>query len=174
MPASHGTIVLFGGPAGAGKSTLARAWCATRATAAHIELDAIRGLIVSGLADPQKRGARQDEQYRLSVAAACGLAQTFAQAGVDVAVDDVLEPAAFEQLWRPLLAALDWRVVIVLPTLAETLARSAARGKRVLERHTRRQHERCSAWPAARRIDTTGLSVAAGLRLVEAALADAG
>jgi chloramphenicol 3-O-phosphotransferase len=174
VPESPGKVVLFGGPAGAGKSTVARAWCAARETAAHVELDAVRGLIVSGLADPQKPGRRQDEQYMLSAAATCGLARTFADAGVDVAVDDVLEPDAFEQVWRPLLDGLDWRIVIVLPALEETLARSTAREKRVLQEHTRRQHERCSAWPAADRIDTTGLSVADSLRLVEAALAEAG
>ena len=35
-------LVPFGGPAGAGKSTLARTWCAARERAVHIELDAVR------------------------------------------------------------------------------------------------------------------------------------
>ena len=84
--------MLFGGPAGAGKSTLARLWCSTRVRAVHVELDAVHELIVQGLAEPQEPGALQDEQYRTAVAAACDLARTFAEAGYDVAVDDVLEP----------------------------------------------------------------------------------
>lgn len=47
-----GRMVMFTGPAGAGKSTLARAWCATRPRAVDVELDEMRHLIVSCLADP--------------------------------------------------------------------------------------------------------------------------
>ena len=117
-------LALFGGPAAAGKSTLARAWCATHERAVHVELDAVRDLIVAGRADPHRPGVLQYEQYQLSVAACVNLARTFLAAGYDVAVDDVLPPDAFERDWRPLLAGLDWRVVIVLPTLEETLRRS--------------------------------------------------
>ena len=87
-------MVLFGGPAGAGKSTLARAWCQTRQLAAHIELDEITSLIVSGLVDPQESGDCQEEQYRLTVEATCMLARTFAGGGCDVAIDDVLARSA--------------------------------------------------------------------------------
>ena len=167
----HGRVVLFGGPAGAGKSTLARAWCATRERAAHVELDEVRRLIVAGLADPQEPNDTQAEQYGVSVAATCALGSAFAAAGYDVAVDDVLEPETFERYWRAELEGLDWSIVIVLPSLEETLARSAAREKRVQERHTRDQHRACSGWPASARIDTTGLSVAESLRLVEDAVA---
>ena len=59
-------MVLFTGPAGAGKSTLTGAWCATRLRAAHIELDKVRHLIVSGLTDPQVPGPLQAEQYGTS------------------------------------------------------------------------------------------------------------
>jgi chloramphenicol 3-O-phosphotransferase len=166
-----GKTVLFGGPAGAGKSTLARAWCATRSKAVHVELDAVRSLIVSGLADPQAEGDLQAEQYEVSVAAVCELARAFAAAGYDVAIDDVLEPDVFARSWRPRLHDLDWRLVVVVPSLAETLARSSSRRKRVLDRHTREQHRRCSSWPPRLRVDTTGLSVAASLELVEEALA---
>ncbi len=163
-------LALFGGPAGAGKSTLARAWCETRARAVHVELDAIWALIVAGRADPQQPSELQGQQYTLSVAACIGLARAFLDAGYDVAVDDVLPPDAFEREWRPLLAGVDWRVVIVLPTLGETLQRSRSRTKRVLEYHTRGQHRASEGWPATCRVDTTGLSVEASLALVCAVL----
>jgi predicted kinase len=72
---SKGIVVLLGGPAGAGKSTLARAWCATRAQAAHVELEEIRHLIISGRADPQGPGELQAAQYQLGVEATCALAR---------------------------------------------------------------------------------------------------
>ncbi len=159
-------IVLFGGPAGAGKTTIAREWCAKRSRAAHIELDDIRGLIVSGLADPQQGGAVQDGQYELSVEAVCNLAATFADAGYDVALDDVFEPDAFERYWRQRLEDRDWQLVILLPSLGETMKRSLGRTKRVLEMHTREQHRRSAKWPSSIRIDTTSLSVEASLALV--------
>ena len=166
-PAS--VLLLLGGPAGAGKSTLARAWCLSRANAAHVQLDEVRHLIVAGHADPQRPGPLQSDQYTLSVRASLALARTFFEGGYDVAVDDVLEPAGFERDWRPLLHGLNWRIVIVLPVLEEVLRRSRAREKRVLEAHTRAQHAACAAWPAAHRIDTTGLTVEESLALVRRA-----
>lgn len=157
-------VVLFGGPAGAGKSTLARAWCATRKRAVHVQLDEVRQLVVRGLADPQSPGELQAEQYALSVEATCALARVFAAGGYDIAIDDVLEPEAFERWWLPRLDGLAWKVAIVLPSLDETLARSRARLKRVLEAHTTSQHAACSRWLPAHRIDTTGLTVEESLR----------
>jgi chloramphenicol 3-O-phosphotransferase len=170
MLGGNGRLVFVGGPAGAGKSTLARAWCATRERAVHLQLDHVRELIVAGRADPQQPGTLQGEQYAISVRACVAIARVFLRGGYDVAIDDVLEPAAFERDWRPALAALDWRLVIVLPSLTETLRRSAAREKRVQARHSRAQHAACAAWPAELRIDTSGLSVEASLALLELVL----
>jgi predicted kinase len=161
-----GQVVLFGGPAGAGKSTLARAWCATRSQAAHIQLDEIRNLILSGLADPQEEGELQEAQYRLSVEATCALARAFATCGCDVAIDDVVEPGAFERYWRPALNDLPWKLIVILPTLETTIARSRQREKRVRKEHIRTQHARCAEWNETVRIDTTDLDPDQSLRLV--------
>lgn len=162
----NGIVVLFGGPAGAGKSTLARAWCATRPQAAHIELDEVRHLIISGRVDPQEPGKVQATQYELSVRATCAAARAFANGGCDVAVDDVLEPEAFDRYWRPALDGLQWELVVVLPSLEETLARSGSRKKRVKEEHSRTQHAECSKWDATVCLDTSGLDVEQSLALV--------
>jgi chloramphenicol 3-O-phosphotransferase len=163
--------VLFGGPAGAGKSTLARAWCQTRPLATHVELDEIRHLIISGLADPQEFSDLQEEQYRLSVEAACALARIFAVNGYDVAIDDVFEPDAFTRYWSPQLTNLPWTLVVLLPELEVVLARSAQREKKVIASHTQTQHRRCAEWPSELRIDTTGLSISESLTLVQEHLA---
>ena len=98
-------MIMFAGPAGAGKSSLARAWCATRPRAVHVELDEVRHLIVSGLADPQVPGPLQAEQYDTSVAACYTLVREFVGSGYDVAVDDAVDPKGFERPWRPRLGA---------------------------------------------------------------------
>ena len=125
-----GKIVLIGGPAGAGKSTLAAEWCATRGRAVHIELDKIRDLIVAGRADPQGAGEVFGEQYDLSVEACVRLAATFAVAGYDVAIDDVLEPPAFERVWAPALSGIPYTLLILMPELDEVLMRARGREKR--------------------------------------------
>ena len=160
-----GITLLFGGPARAGKSTLARAWCETRPRAVHIELDSIRALIVAGFADPQSLGPEQADQYAVSVSACAELARVFAGAGYDVAIDDVLQPEAFDALWLPALEGLSWQIIVVLPGLDETLRRSTGRTKRVLEVRTREQHAASLAWPEHLRLDTTGLSVEESLAL---------
>ena len=89
------------------------------------------------------------------------MARTFAAAGFDVAVDDVLEPEAFNALWLPelLTCPAAWRVVIVLPPIDEVLSRSRSRPKRVAEEITRRQHVACASWAIEWRLDTTGETV---------------
>jgi predicted kinase len=158
-------LVLFGGPAGAGKTSLASRWCATRERAVHVQLDEVRSLIVTGLADPRSGGPIVDEQYATAVAACCDLARTFLADGYDVAIDDVLEPDAFEAHWRSHLRDTLFDIVVLLPDLEETLRRSDARPKRVRPEITRQQHEVCQTWPPEVRLDTTDLDIEASLRL---------
>ena len=164
-------LALFGGPAGSGKSTLAKAWSARRERAAHIQLDEIRSLIVVGLADPQKPGDLQAKQFLLSVGASCALAREFINAGYDVAIDDVLSPGrTFDSSWRRYLRGIDWKVVIIHPTLQETLTRSSNRDKRVPDHLVRQHHGATLGWPDRYRVDTTGLTVDGSLALIEEVL----
>lgn len=158
-----GQLVLLAGPAGAGKSTLAKAWCATRAVAAHVQLDSVRELIVSGLVDAREDShPRQPELWRTAVSATCALATSFAERGIDVVVDDVLEPNA-APLWSPLLRGLPARLVVILPSLDTVLDRGRSRAKDVPGHIVRRQHQESRAWPAARTLDTTGQTVTESL-----------
>jgi hypothetical protein len=52
-----------------------------------------------------------------------------------------------------------WKLVIISPSLDETLARSSKRDKTVLKEHTRTQHARWAEWDAVRRINPTGLNL---------------
>jgi chloramphenicol 3-O-phosphotransferase len=163
---------MFAGPAGVGKSSLARAWCATRPRAVHVELDEVRHLIVSGLADPQVPGPLQAEQYDTSVAACCTLVREFVGSGYDVAVDDAVDPKGFERLWRPRLGGIKYSVVVVRPSLEAALERGAGRSKRVRPDLVCEQHAAASRWPTRRTIDTTGQSVEESLQNARRLIAD--
>jgi hypothetical protein len=80
-----------------------------------------------------------------------------------VAIDDVLEPKAFEEHWRPGLDGASFSMLMVLPSLEDTLRRSQEREKRVREDITRLQHEACSEWPPHLRLDTSGLNLGESL-----------
>jgi chloramphenicol 3-O-phosphotransferase len=163
---TQAVLLLIGGPAGAGKSTVAVAWCRTRQRAVRIDLDEVRDLIIAGRADPQVLTPLQAEQYELSVRACVALARVFLAAGYDVALETVFEPEDFAQRWRPLLTSLAWHLVVLRPSLQVTLARSRARTKRVLEDHTIAQHERTGGWSADLQIDTSELSLERTLEII--------
>lgn len=153
-------VLLLAGPAGAGKSTLARAWCQTRLVAAHVQLDTVRDLLVQGLVDPRAVGEPgQVEQWQASITATCALVRSFAESGIDVAVDDVLLPADAETLWRPMLNDLSTHLVVVLPSLDEALARGRNRDKQVPEHIVTSQYDGSARWPRQRQLDTTGQTV---------------
>ena len=61
-------------------------------------------------------------------------------------------------------------MVIIHVTLKETLVRSSSRDKMVPDHLVRDQHQATFGWPERHRIDTTGLSVADSLALVDAVL----
>ena len=165
-------MIMFTGPAGAGKSTLARAWCATRPLAVHVELDEVRHLIIAGLADPQVPGPLQAEQYNMSVAACCALVREFVGSGYDVAVDDAVDPEGFERHWLPHLGGIDFSVVVVRPSLEAVLERGAGRFKRVRPDVVREQHAAASRWPTRLTIDTTGQSVEESLETARRLIAE--
>jgi chloramphenicol 3-O-phosphotransferase len=167
----QGVLVFFFGPAGAGKSTLAREWCRIWERAAQIGLDDVRSMIVSGLADPQSGSPVVAEQYETAAQACCALARTFLSAGYDVTVDDAETPHGFKEHWEPHLTGLRWKVVVIRPDLQTTLRRNDGRTKNVRTDIIRRQHADAAQWPVELTVDTTGLTVAESLRRVEQILA---
>ncbi len=167
----HAADHLFAGPAGAGKSTLARAWCQRRRAAVAIDFDKVRELIVSGRADPQEPGQRQAAQYVTSARAAAALAHAFSRDGYDVTIDDVFYPGDFTDIWRPLLRGLPWKMVVIRPSLRVTLERGAARGKFVRPDLVHEQHSVSGQWPSQVIVDTTKLSAVESLTEIDRVLA---
>ena len=98
-PADSGTgaatlAVLLIGPAGAGKTTVARHWAdRRRVPTAHISLDDVREWVCSGFADPQSGWNDHSEaQYRLA-RRTCGFAaRNFLANGISCILDDAVFP----------------------------------------------------------------------------------
>ena len=165
-------LLLLTGPAGAGKTTVATAWCRRRAKAAMIQLDEVRGLIVSGYVDPQgEPTAVHREQYEIAARGCIALAREFVAAGYDVATDVCCPPSVFDEIWRPALAGLDWRLVVLRPSLDETLRRGRERDKRVREDIVVSQHASEGGWATELQLDSSGLSVDETVDRVEAMIA---
>jgi chloramphenicol 3-O-phosphotransferase len=143
-----------------------------RAAGVHVELDEVRHLIVSGLADPQAPGPLQAEQYDTSVAACCALVRELVGNGYDVAVDDAVDPEGYERHWLPRLGGIECSVVVVRPSLETVLERDASRSKRVRPDLVREQHAAASRWPTRRTIDPTGQSVEESLQDARRLIAD--
>ncbi|MGW7201715.1 Pro-rich N-terminal domain-containing protein [Streptomyces chryseus] len=144
--------VLLIGPAGAGKTTVARHWARhRRVPTAHISLDDVREWVCSGFADPQSGWNDQSEaQYRLA-RRTCGFAaRNFLANGISCIVDDAVFPD------RPVVGLGGWKrhvgpgllPVVILPGLEIVLERNAQRSgnRRLSDEEVARIHGRMAGW----------------------------
>jgi hypothetical protein len=144
--------VLLIGPAGAGKSTVARYWADRRAVpTAHISLDDVREWVRSGFADPQSGWNDHSEaQYRLA-RRTCGFAaRNFLANGISCILDDAVFPD------RPVVGLGGWKrhvgpgmiPVVLLPGLEIVLERNAARSgnRRLSDEEVANIHGRMAGW----------------------------
>ncbi|MEU8667812.1 MULTISPECIES: Pro-rich N-terminal domain-containing protein [Streptomyces] len=156
-PAGSGTggatlAVLLIGPAGAGKTTVAKLWAARRRVpTAHVSLDDVREWVRSGFADPQAGWNDHSEaQYRLA-RRTCGFAaRNFLANGISCILDDAVFPD------RPVVGLGGWKrhvgpgllPVVLLPGLEIVLERNAARSgnRRLSDEEVARIHGRMAGW----------------------------
>ncbi|MFI6147865.1 AAA family ATPase [Streptomyces sp. NPDC051109] len=185
-PAVAGTggatlAVLLIGPAGAGKTTVARHWASTRPVpTAHVSLDDVREWVCSGFADPQAGWNDHSEaQYRLA-RRTCGFAaRNFLANGISCILDDAVFPD------RPVVGLGGWKrhvgpallPVVLLPGLEIVLERNAARSgnRRLSDEEVARIHGRMAGWYGSGLpiIDNSDLDVEATSRALDEALARA-
>ncbi|MEU7554088.1 AAA family ATPase [Streptomyces sp. NPDC044571] len=173
--------VLLIGPAGAGKTTVARHWASTRPVpTAHVSLDDVREWVCSGFADPQAGWNDQSEaQYRLA-RRTCGFAaRNFLANGISCILDDAVFPD------RPVVGLGGWKrhvgpallPVVLLPGLEIVLERNAARSgnRRLSDEEVARIHGRMAGWYGSGLpiIDNSDLDVEATSRALDDALARA-
>ncbi|GAA2519795.1 Pro-rich N-terminal domain-containing protein [Streptomyces gobitricini] len=158
-PADHGAgtgtatlAVLLIGPAGAGKTTVARHWANhRRVPTAHISLDDVREWVCAGFADPQDGWNDQSEaQYRLA-RRTCGFAaRNFLANGISCILDDAVFPD------RPVVGLGGWKrhvgpgllPVVLLPGLEIVLERNAERtgNRRLSDEEVAGIHGRMAGW----------------------------
>ncbi|MFD9035928.1 AAA family ATPase [Streptomyces sp. NPDC059567] len=144
--------VLLIGPAGAGKTTVARHWAKRRRVpTAHISLDDVREWVCSGFADPQSGWNEHSEaQYRLA-RRTCGFAaRNFLANGISCILDDAVFPD------RPVVGLGGWKrhvgpgllPVVLLPGLEIVLERNAERSgnRRLSDEEVASIHGRMAGW----------------------------
>ncbi|MFB9389604.1 AAA family ATPase [Streptomyces coeruleoprunus] len=185
-PAEHGTggatlAVLLIGPAGAGKTTVARYWAQhRRVPTAHISLDDVREWVCAGFADPQSGWNDQSEaQYRLA-RRTCGFAaRNFLANGISCILDDAVFPD------RPVVGLGGWKrhvgpgllPVVLLPGLEIVLERNAERSgnRRLSDEEVAGIHGRMAGWHASGLpiIDNSKYDVETTARVLDEVLARA-
>ncbi|MGW5973233.1 Pro-rich N-terminal domain-containing protein [Streptomyces sp. NPDC055186] len=151
-PAGTTLAVLLIGPAGAGKTSVAKYWADhRRVPTAHISLDDVREWVRSGFADPQAGWNDHSEaQYRLA-RRTCGFAaRNFLANGISCILDDAVFPD------RPVVGLGGWKrhvgpgllPVVLLPGLDVVLERNAERSgnRRLGDEEVARIHGRMAGW----------------------------
>ncbi|MFH9063664.1 Pro-rich N-terminal domain-containing protein [Streptomyces coeruleorubidus] len=178
-PAGTTLAVLLIGPAGAGKTSVAKYWADhRRVPTAHISLDDVREWVRSGFADPQSGWNDHSEaQYRLA-RRTCGFAaRNFLANGISCILDDAVFPD------RPVVGLGGWKrhvgpgllPVVLLPGLDIVLERNAERtgNRRLTDEEVARIHGRMAGWYGSGLpiIDNSQLDVPETARVLDDVLA---
>ncbi|MER5579876.1 AAA family ATPase, partial [Streptomyces massasporeus] len=178
-PAGTTLAVLLIGPAGAGKTSVAKYWADhRRVPTAHISLDDVREWVRSGFADPQSGWNDNSEaQYRLA-RRTCGFAaRNFLANGISCILDDAVFPD------RPVVGLGGWKrhvgpgllPVVLLPGLEIVLERNAERSgnRRLSDEEVARIHGRMAGWYGSGLpiIDNSQLDVPKTARVLDEVLA---
>ncbi|MFI8996506.1 AAA family ATPase [Streptomyces sp. NPDC053542] len=178
--AAHTAVaVLLIGPAGAGKTSVARHWAdLRRVPTAHISLDDVREWVRAGFADPQQGWNDHSEaQYRLA-RRTCGFAaRNFLANGISCILDDAVFPD------RPVVGLGGWKrhvgpgllPVVLLPGLEIVLERNAQRSgnRRLTDEEVARIHGRMAGWYGSGLpiIDNSSHDVATTARMLDEVVA---
>ncbi|MFI9569470.1 Pro-rich N-terminal domain-containing protein [Streptomyces rishiriensis] len=180
-PAATTLAVLLIGPAGAGKTSVAKFWADhRRVPTAHVSLDDVREWVRSGFADPQSGWNDHSEaQYRLA-RRTCGFAaRNFLANGISCILDDAIFPD------RPAVGLGGWKrhvgpgllPVVLLPGLEVVLERNAERSgnRRLADEEVARIHGRMAGWYGSGLpiIDNSQLDVPTTARVLDDVLARA-
>ncbi|WP_327235295.1 AAA family ATPase [Streptomyces sp. NBC_01317] len=128
-PAAAGAVLLTGIP-GSGKSTVAAALGARLRRAAHVEVDGLQQMIVSGgLWPTPEPDAEADRQIFLRARNACLLADSFAAAGFVPVIDDVVVRRTHLDFYRRTLRTHPFHLVVLTPGPAAAWQRNQTRAK---------------------------------------------
>ncbi len=125
-------IIFITGMSGSGKSTISRGVAEHFPQAMHLDVDKLRGMMVTGLARP---GSRPDivteewiKQLQLARATATYMANLYAGQGIDVVIDDFCWPPNFPEYYAALFENPAVHRVLLLPTQSALAERIIKRG----------------------------------------------
>ena len=87
-------VTLITGPAGVGKTTVAREWAERqKRPAVHLSLDSMRERVASGFQDPQEGwNDEAKRQYRIARDACAAVAKLYCEHGFACVIDDAVFP----------------------------------------------------------------------------------
>lgn len=143
-------VLLVTGAAGAGKTTTAQAWAASRRRiAAHLSHDDVLLFTKAGLASPAEQiTAEAERQWRIALTICIAAAKVYGSNQIRCAIDTFLLPANL-QLWSG-LSHLRVGLVVLHPPVEVAVARNQTRleqsGWGVAEWQVRANYEAMSAW----------------------------
>lgn len=142
-----------------------RALAGGRLRCAFVDVDDVRQLVVAGAAAPWE-GVEGQEQQRLGVTNACGLARNFVAVGIEVVVADVLTPETCDLYRHELPGCLIVHMTVSFP---EALRRAASRKVWLTDDEFRMLHEADAANPPAadHRLQVDGLDVQSQTKKLE-------
>ncbi len=89
-------IFVITGQLASGKSSLARALLDRFPRGLHIDVDAVREMVTSGLASPLEWTDETTRQFELAVSAAAAVARIYRSAGFAVAIEGAIDPTSVE------------------------------------------------------------------------------
>lgn len=124
-----GSIIILTGPAGVGKSTIAKLVAEKRTRCAVIDVDMVRWMLLEPHAAPWD-GEEGIHQQKLGVQNACTLAQQFLKDECYVLIHDVVTNDTLG-MYRDILKEHKPHVVILLPTFAKIEERNKERPPRL-------------------------------------------
>jgi adenylate kinase family enzyme len=135
-------ILILTGPPGAGKTAVAEAICERFDRMVHIPVDDLRHWVKAGYRHPWAGDAQAHEQLRMAIWNASTIARVAIEFRYAVVIDDVVlrwQAEEYREALRGIGASV--HLVTLLPSLASTLERDAARGPDAMADRVRAVHE---------------------------------
>lgn len=124
---SQPPVFVITGQLSAGKSTVAKALLDRFAFGYHIDVDAIREMVTSGLASPLEWSEETSRQFQLATRGSAELARIYADAGFAVAIEGAIDPSHAERAMADVGLEDSMVCVVLRPRLDVALERNRTR-----------------------------------------------